>query len=160
MIVLGLYGVIHYIMNLVFFVYQLFEKLVDRQFFAKIKCLQTDGGGEFIGHRLQRYLSEQGILHQIPCPHTLEQNRVVERRHHSIVEAGMAQLFHSKVPNDFWVFSFQTAVHVINQRPYSVLPHNILSYFALFGNEPDYSSLRVFGWSCCPCLRAYNYNKF
>lgn len=99
--VLGLYGIIHYIMNLVFFVYQLFEKLFDRQFFAKIKCLQMDGGGEFIGHRLQRYLSEQGILHQIPCPHTPEQNRVDERRHHSIVEASMAQLFHSKVPNDF-----------------------------------------------------------
>lgn len=88
----------------VFSVFCLFEKLVERQFGARIKCIQTDGGGEFTSHQFRNHLSyNYGILHNISWPHTLAQNGLVERGHRIIVETGLSLLFHSKVPNEFLV---------------------------------------------------------
>lgn len=49
-------------------------------------------------HQFENYLAQHGIL-----PHTLTQNGLVERRHITIVEIGLTLLFHSKVPNEFWL---------------------------------------------------------
>lgn len=143
-----------------FTAYLHFEKLIERQFSAKLKCFQSDGGGELISHKFQKHLSERGIIHQISCPYTPEQNGLVKRRHRIIVETGLSHLFHSKVPTCFWVQSFQAAVYVINRRPSSLLPNNASPYFALFGQQPDYSDLRILYCSCFPCLRASTANKF
>lgn len=48
--------------------------------------MQTDGGGEFKSYGFQKHLSQTGILQQMSCAYTLEQNGVIERRHGSIVE--------------------------------------------------------------------------
>lgn len=129
---------------------------MERQFGVQIQCIQTDGGGEFLSHQFKNHLSQHGILHNVSRSHTPAQNGLVDR---SIVETGLSLLFHSKVPNDFWLQSFQTVVHLINRRPTSVLPNNVSPYFALYGREANYSCLRVFGCSCYPCLRSYNGNK-
>lgn len=68
------------------------------------------------------------------------------------METGLAQLFHSKDPQKFWMQSFQSAMCVINRRPSSVLPHHVSPYFALFGSQPDYSILKVFEYTCYPCI--------
>ncbi|KAE8710030.1 hypothetical protein F3Y22_tig00110328pilonHSYRG01140 [Hibiscus syriacus] len=57
---------------------------VERQFGVKLKVFQSDGGGEF--GVLQAYMKEQGIVHRMSCPHTSEQNGLVERKHRQIVE--------------------------------------------------------------------------
>lgn len=96
----------------------------------------------------------------ITYPHTPQQNGLAKRRHRSVVKVSLSQMFHSKVPNDYWTYSFLTAVHVLKRRPYAVLSHHISPYFALYEKDADYTSLRVFGCSCYPCLRPYNQHKF
>lgn len=64
------------------------------------------------------------------------------------------------MPNLFWVHAFQTVVHLLNRRPTSTISGNVSPFFALFGRHPDYSSLKIFGRSCYPCLRPYNEHKF
>lgn len=102
MIALGLLGFIHFPIKQIFSsTFQLFEKVVERQFSARIKCVQTDGGGAFKSYWFQKHLSQTGILQQMSCPYTLEQNGVVERRHRSIVEVGLSQPYHCKIPYEF-----------------------------------------------------------
>lgn len=137
----------------------LFQKMVERQFERKIKKFQSDGGGEFQKSEFLMHLSENGIVHQMSCPKTPEQNGVVERKHRHVVEHGLALLFHANVPKKYWVDAFMTSVFLINRTPSEKL--KMKSPFSLlFGKEPDYSSLRVFGSRCFPCLREYAKNKF
>ena len=49
-----------------------FKNLVENQFDAKIKILQTDWGGE--GRFVSTFLASRGISHRVSCPYTLQQN--------------------------------------------------------------------------------------
>ena len=49
-----------------------FQILVEKQFDAKIKCLQSDNGSEF--KVFASFLTKQGIVNQCSCPHIPEQN--------------------------------------------------------------------------------------
>lgn len=90
---------------------------------------------------------------------TPEQNGVVERKHRHVIELGLAMVYHASVPKRCWVDAFGTAIFLINRLP---APHlNMISPLEkLTSKKPIYSSLRVFGSCCFPCLRAYATNKF
>ena len=133
--------------------------MVELQHNHKIKVFQSDGGGEFGKTEFLNFLSDHGIVRQISCPQTPEQNGTVERKHRHIVEWGLTLLFHSKVPKNLWIDAFHTVVFLINRRPTPLL--NMETPFKLLhGKDPDYSSLRTFGCQCFPYLRAYGNNKF
>lgn len=105
-----------------FSVYLAFKQMVFTQSNACIKVIHSDGGGEFVSEKLKAHFGKKGILHQLTCPHTPEQAGVVERRHRSIVEIGLTQLFHSRLPATNWNESFQTAVYLLKSLPTKVFP--------------------------------------
>lgn len=47
-----------------------FKCLLENLLSTKIKKFQTDGGGEFSSIVFEKYLTNNGILHQKRCPHT------------------------------------------------------------------------------------------
>lgn len=49
-------------------IFRQFKKDVELKFDKKIRALQTDNGGEFLG--LKSFLLEHGIVHRCSCPHT------------------------------------------------------------------------------------------
>lgn len=114
--------------------------------------------------QLQKNFQEQGILHQLNCPHTPEQLGIVERRHHVVVELGLAQLFNSGVSSRLWVESllesFSTPIHILNRLPSTSLPVNKSPFWMVYNKTPLYSSFRVFGCMCFPYLKMYVSNKF
>ena len=67
-----------------------FNTFVERQFNSKIKCLQTDWGGEF--RPFLPILSSLGIQFRHLCPHVHQQNGRAERLHQHIVELGLTLL--------------------------------------------------------------------
>ncbi|KAD2393789.1 hypothetical protein E3N88_40766 [Mikania micrantha] len=140
----------------VFDLFSRFIVMAERQFKTKLKAVQTDGGGEF--RKLTPHLSSMGIQHRFSCPHTSEQNGVVERRQRHVVETGLTLLAQSHVPQRFWHFAFDTAVYLINCMP-SRNNSNTSPFELLFHHKPDFSFLRVFGSQCYPHLRAYNCHK-
>lgn len=70
--------------------------MVKTQFSCDIKSLQTDWGGEY--HNVSAFLNTHGVIHQVTCPQTHEQNGAVERRNRIIVEKGLALLAQSSLP--------------------------------------------------------------
>ena len=132
--------------------------MVENQFDKKIKIFQLDGKGEYSDGKFIKDLNECGILHQMSCSGTPEQNGVDERKHRHIVELGLTMMIALSIPKRFWVEAFTTTVFLINW----LLSNNLgmsSPFSLLYGREPKYSSLRVFGCRCFPYLRNYSSDK-
>ncbi|KAK1414359.1 hypothetical protein QVD17_30103 [Tagetes erecta] len=140
----------------VYSTFKQFVYMVERQFNTKVKNVQTDWGGEF--RNLSTYFNSIGITHRRSCPHTSEQNGIVERRHRHVVETGLSLLAESAVPRRFWHFAFDTAVYLINRMP-SRSNSNTSPFEIVYKRQPDYSFLRIFGCQCFPYLRPYHPHK-
>jgi hypothetical protein len=87
-----------------------------------------------------------GITHHVSCPHAHQQNGSAERKHHHIVEVGLALLAHASMPLKLWDEAFLTATFVIKLLPSKV------NYFdtpteRLLGTSPSYDALRIFGYA-------------
>jgi hypothetical protein len=133
-----------------------FQLFVERQFDRKIKCVQSDWGGEF--RKLNTFFQSLGIRHRLPCPHTHHQNGSVERKHRHIVETGLTLLASASLPQKYWDDAFLTATYLINRLP-SPVTSNKSPLELLFKQTPDYNFLKIFGCACWPHLRPYNTHK-
>ena len=85
-----------------------------------------------------------GIVHQLTCPGTSQQNGRAERKFHHILDTVRALFLFVKVLVLFWG---EAALHAINRIPSPVI-HNQTPYKRLFGSPPDYHHLRSFGSAC------------
>jgi histone deacetylase 1/2 len=135
-----------------------FQKSVELLLDKKIKCVQSDWGGEY--RRLHKYFANTGIQHQISCPHTHQQNGSIERKHRHIIEKGLSLLAQASMPVAFWDEAFSTATFLINRLPTRVID-NATPLERLLGNKakPNYEMLKAFGCACFPHLRPYNAKK-
>lgn len=114
-------------------------------------------GGEF--RSFEPFLRDVGIEFFHYCPHTSQQNGIVERKHRHIVEMGLSMLAQSSMPRRFWFEAFSLVVFLINRLPTPILG-NISLWEKAFHQIPDFKSLRTFRCSCFPCLRPYQSHKF
>lgn len=100
--------------------------------------------GEYMSSKFTSFLIEKGIIHQKSCPHTPQQNGIMERKNRHILETIRTLLVESLVSPKFWCEAAHTAIHIINRIPSSVLG-KVSPYECLFGHPPSYSHLKVFG---------------
>ncbi|KAL5713883.1 Beta-galactosidase 8 [Ranunculus cassubicifolius] len=139
--------------------FQHFTLQMQNLFQSHITAIRTDAGGEFTSDLFEEFLLSKGIQHQFSCPHTPEQNGIVERKHRHITELGRTLFSQSSIPHKYWVEVYQTAVYLINRLPTPLL--NFASpYSVIFNKEPDYSFLKSYGCACFPWTRPYTTNKF
>lgn len=132
--------------------------MVENQFDQKIKILQPNGGMEFQDYRVHNIIHSSGLFCRISFPCTQAQNGQVERKHHHIIELGLAMLFHSHVSVHFWIDAFSTSVYTINYVPTKLLGGK--SPFELFfGTLPNFSNFHPFGYRVFSCLKAYSKHK-
>jgi hypothetical protein len=143
-------------------VFKQFKALVKNLFDRNIKIPRSDGGREFMFGEFTKFLQTEGIQHQVSYPYTLEQNDMVERKHHHIIETGLSLLDFAGLPRKFWLKAFTTAVYPINRMPLKIdndQDANRTPYEYLFKRTPDYSHLHAFDCLCYPWLRPYHKNK-
>lgn len=114
-----------------------FKTYIENQLNLHIKIIRTDGGGEFVNHALTKVLLNSGISHEITCPHTSEQNGVVESKQKHLLEITRTFLYQANLPLEFWFDALSTANYIIN-----ILPTRSLSFStpfqSLFHKAPDY----------------------
>ncbi|CAH9092487.1 unnamed protein product [Cuscuta epithymum] len=106
-----------------------FYNLILTQFHTKIKIIRTDNETKFI---FPSFYIDNGIIHQLSCVETPQQNARVEREHQHILQVARSLLFQSCLPITFWSDCILTDVHIINRIPTAIL-NNRSPYELLYG---------------------------
>lgn len=78
------------------------------------------------------------------CPHTPQQNDVVERKHQHLLEIARALRFEAGLPVKFWGECINTTTYILKRLPSKAIK-NKTPYEVLFEKEPCYDHMRVFG---------------
>ncbi|GKE49508.1 retrovirus-related pol polyprotein from transposon TNT 1-94, partial [Tanacetum coccineum] len=69
----------------------------------------TDNGTEFVNKTLRKYYEKVGISHETSIARSLQQNGVIERRNHTLIEAARTMLIYAKAPLFLWAEAVATA---------------------------------------------------
>ena len=140
----------------VFFVYdksqvqekvKIFVRRAQREFGLPIKKIRSDNGTKFKNTLVEEFLDDEGIKHEFSTPYTPQQNGVVERKNHTLLDMARTMLDEYKTSDLFWSDAVNTACHAIN-RLYLHKKLKKTSYELLTGNKPKVSYFRVFGCKC------------
>nr|GFB85890.1 hypothetical protein [Tanacetum cinerariifolium] len=116
---------------------------------SPVIIIRTDNGTEFKNQVLKEYFDTVGISHQMSSVRTPQQNRVVERRNRTLVEAARTMLIFSRASLFLWAEAIATACFTQNR---SIIHHrfNKTPYELINGRKLDISFLHVFGALCYP----------
>ncbi|GKB51839.1 ribonuclease H-like domain-containing protein [Tanacetum coccineum] len=108
-----------------------------------------DHGGEFDNHAFHKLFNDNGIQFRFSCPRTSQQNGKSERMIRTINNLIRTLLFQAHLPPNYWTEALNMAVYLLNILPSRAI-NNEIPFTRLFGAQPDYSVLRVFGCLCYP----------
>ncbi|GKA80144.1 retrovirus-related pol polyprotein from transposon TNT 1-94 [Tanacetum coccineum] len=126
-----------------------FINQVQRNLKAQILTIQTDNGTEFKNKKLRTFYAKLGIVHKTSIARTPQQNGVVERRNHTLVEAAQTMLIFSKTLEFLWAEDIDTACFTQN-RSIIHTRHNKTPYELIRGRKPNIQYFHVFGSLCYP----------
>ncbi|CAL2229329.1 unnamed protein product [Prunus armeniaca] len=101
-------------------VFKQFDASVEQETGRRLKCIQIDNGGEYLG-AFGNYCRYNGIRHERSIPKTPQPNDIAERMNRTIVESIRTILSHDKLPKRFWGEALMTAVDLINSSPLAPL---------------------------------------
>ncbi|GBP49905.1 Retrovirus-related Pol polyprotein from transposon TNT 1-94 [Eumeta japonica] len=121
-----------------------FQSMVENQKNRKIKVFRTDNGGEYCNKDFDKYLKQQGIIHQRTNAYTPEQNGVCERMNRSLVEKARCLIFDASLHKKFWAEAMHTSVYLRNRSVVTGL-NDMTPYEVWTGNKPNLSHVRIFG---------------
>ncbi|XP_019228278.1 PREDICTED: uncharacterized protein LOC109209461 [Nicotiana attenuata] len=146
--------------ELCFTLLKAFVAMVKTQFHLSVQKVRSDNALELgSSNTAIQFFSDNGIIHQTACPHTPQQNGVVERKHRHLLETSRALLFQSNLPTKFWGDWVLIATYLINRFPSKVLS-NKTPFELLYGAAPSYSHLKPFGCLCYASVPKCHRDKF
>ena len=90
-----------------------FKRISELAFNRKVQCLNTDGGGEYLGG-MKPYLQLQGIVHQVTTPYTPKLNGTAERANRTLKEMCSSMLIAAKMNHKWWFYAMNYACTLIN----------------------------------------------
>jgi transposase InsO family protein len=114
----------------------------------KIAILRVDNAPELTQGALQAECNRTGITYEKTVPDSPSQNGVAERCNRTLVSMARAMIIDAKLPEWFWTFAIQAAVHIKNRVPHSALPAHKTPFELWFHYKPNLSHLRLFGAYC------------
>ncbi|GJX83586.1 retrovirus-related pol polyprotein from transposon TNT 1-94 [Tanacetum coccineum] len=124
-----------------------FLTLVQRGLHAQVTTVRINKGTEFLNKTLHAYFAKEGIRHDTSTARTPEQNSVVERQNHTLVEAARTMLSATKVSLFFWAEAIATACFTQNRS--LVIPrHEKTPYHIINAQKPSVKFFHIFGSLC------------
>jgi hypothetical protein len=117
--------------------------LAERQTGHKIRCIRSDGGGEFWSTEWTRYVSERGIEHIRTPPDAHAQNGRVERVHLTVLDGVRTTLIQSGLPATFWAEAANYVVYTRNRTPCG--PQHLVPEDSWRGREVPLEHMHPFG---------------
>nr|GEZ59341.1 hypothetical protein [Tanacetum cinerariifolium] len=121
--------------------------MIQRNLQALVITVCTDRGTKFLNKTLNAFFKEEGIEHQNSTARTLEQNSVVERWNHTLVEAARTMLSTSQLPLFFWAEAISTACYTQN-RSIIILTHGKTPYHIINDRKCSIKHLHISGCIC------------
>nr|AAR89047.1 putative integrase [Oryza sativa Japonica Group] len=131
---------------------------LELEFPGSLKRIRSDNGSEYKNASFEQFCNERGLEHEFSSPRVPQQNGVVERKNHVLVEMVRTMLDEYKTPRKFWAEAINTAYYISN-RVFLRSKLGKSSYELRFGHQPKVSHLRVFGCKCF-VLKSGNLDKF
>lgn len=126
-----------------------FHSMVQNQFGVKIKSIRTDNARDYFNQILSPYFQSQGIIYDLSCVDTPQQNGVAERKNEHLLNTTRALFFQGNVPRSYWGEAVLNAIHMINRLPSRVLdnrsPIEILNSFYPHFRTSNGLTPRIFG---------------
>ncbi|CAI7854250.1 unnamed protein product, partial [Closterium sp. NIES-54] len=101
---------------------------------------------EFIGKQFTDFVDGKGIIHDLTCPYTPQQNGMAEWEMCTMVESVRTMLLHMGVQHHWWHLALRQAIWVRNCLERSALPPGTTPYQLFTGTNPNLSMARV--WGC------------
>nr|GEZ73770.1 retrotransposon protein, putative, unclassified [Tanacetum cinerariifolium] len=130
-------------------------KMIQVRLNVPVRRIRTDNETEFVNQTLHDYYEEVGISHETSSP---QQNGVVERRNHTLIEAARTMLIYAQAPLFLWAEAMATACFTQN-RFIIRLRHGKTPYELLHSKLHDLSFFYVFGALCYPTNDSENLGK-
>ncbi|GJR71156.1 retrovirus-related pol polyprotein from transposon TNT 1-94 [Tanacetum coccineum] len=116
-----------------------------------IRYIRTDNGTKFVNKDLTAYYERVGIFYEKTVPRTLQQNVVIERQNHTLVEAARTMLIFSKALMFLWVEAVATALLFVtlqmtakileNYNQQLILEYSLVMHLAGKGLAPTFLTL-------------------
>ncbi|CAI7930894.1 unnamed protein product [Closterium sp. NIES-54] len=107
--------------------------------------LRSDRGGEFLGKAFTNFVEDKGIVHDLTCPYTPQQNGMTKREMRTAVESVRTMLLHMGVQHHSWHLALRQAIWVRNCLERSTPPLGTTPYQLLTGKKPDLTLAQVRG---------------
>ncbi|CAI5991678.1 unnamed protein product [Closterium sp. NIES-64] len=92
------------------------------------------------------FVNGKGIVHDLTCPYTPQQNGMAEREMRTVVESVRTMLLHMGVQHHWWHLALREAVWARNCLERSTLPPGTTPHQLLTGKKSDLSLAQV--WGC------------
>jgi transposase InsO family protein len=80
---------------------EIFKNIVKKQLSCQIKIFHSDSGGEFTIGDFTYFLNQYGTKRWVSCPHTPQQNGVMENKHRHVVEIRLSMLSYASLSTKF-----------------------------------------------------------
>ncbi|GJU07622.1 putative ribonuclease H-like domain-containing protein [Tanacetum coccineum] len=91
-----------------------FLKMIQVRLKETVRRIRTYNGTEFVNQTLREYYEKVGISHETSVARSPQQNGVVERRNHTLIEAARTMLIYAKAPLFLWAEAVATACYTQN----------------------------------------------
>ncbi|GJR10074.1 retrovirus-related pol polyprotein from transposon TNT 1-94 [Tanacetum coccineum] len=86
-----------------------FLKMIQVRLKVPVRRIRKDNGTEFVNQTLREYYEKVGISHETSVSHSPQQNGVIERRNHTLIEAARTMLIYLKALLFLWAEAVATA---------------------------------------------------
>jgi hypothetical protein len=123
-----------------------------------LKAIRSDNETDFRNASFDGFCRAHGNEQHFLAPRVPQQNGVVERKNHTLVEMARTMLDEHRTPRRFWADAISTACYVSNR----IFLRSILlltPFEPRFGRKPSVSHFRPFGCKCF-VLKCGNLDKF
>ena len=95
--------------------YKAYEAWLMNQYNARIKCLRSDRGGEYLSNKFSAHLKEKGTVKKLAVHNTPEHNGVAEHLNQTLINKVQAMLHNSGLPKFLWAEAMAHAVYLKNR---------------------------------------------
>ncbi|GKF08451.1 retrovirus-related pol polyprotein from transposon TNT 1-94, partial [Tanacetum coccineum] len=135
-----------------------FLKMIQLRLKVPVQRIITDNGTEFVNQTLCEYYEKFGISHKTFVARSRQQNGIVERWNHTLIEVARTKLIYAKALLFLWTKVVAIACYTQN-RSIIRLRHGKTPYELLHEKLPNLYFFHIFDALCYPMNDSENLGK-